>query len=131
MKGQAAREVGSLPDRRRGSSSPGNADLTAGAQDRGPPPNLAQNLTGTVQAESRNGYVKKFALHRQHPVHAQPRLGEQDGGGRIPLSQHDGEGTLQGGKFVLEEGFFDSSAVRLARTATSISRARVRSSRCW
>ncbi|HJY76300.1 MAG TPA: AsmA-like C-terminal region-containing protein, partial [Burkholderiales bacterium] len=92
----------------------GDADLTAELKTEGRRPNLAQNLTGTVQAASRNGYVKKFALIgsilSMRNLASVSKM-EQDG---FPYRSMTAKGHFQSGNFVLEEGFFDSSAVRLA-----------------
>ncbi|HEY1290071.1 MAG TPA: AsmA-like C-terminal region-containing protein [Burkholderiales bacterium] len=92
----------------------GDADLTAELKTEGRRPNLAQNLTGTVQAESRMGYVKKFALIgsilSMRNIASVSKI-EQGG---FPYRSMTAKGHFKGGNFVLEEGFFDSSAVRLA-----------------
>jgi len=92
----------------------GNADLTAELKTEGRRPNLAQNLTGTVQAESRNGYVKKFALIGNIlSLRNLTSVSKMEESG-FPYRSMTAKGQFQGGKFVLQEGFFDSSAVRLA-----------------
>ena len=91
----------------------GEADLTAELKTEGRRPNLRQNLTGTVQAESRNGTVKKFALIGNilslRNIASVSKM-EQSG---FPYRSMTAKGHFEGGRFVLEEGFFDSSAVRL------------------
>src|SRR3954452_1899002 len=92
----------------------GDADLTAELRTEGRRPDLARNLTGTVQAESRNGHVKKFALIGSIlsvPNIASVSKMEQSG---FPYRSMTAKGRFEGGNFVLDEGFFDSSAVRLA-----------------
>jgi len=92
----------------------GDADLTAELKTEGRRPNLAQNLTGTVQAVSRNGNVKKFALIGSIlSMRNLASVSKMEGGG-FPYRSMTAKGHFQGGNFVLEEGFFDSSAVRLA-----------------
>ena len=92
----------------------GDADLTAELKTEGRRPNLAQNLTGTVQAVSRNGNVKKFALIGSIlSMRNLASVSKMEEGG-FPYRSMTAKGHFQGGNFVLEEGFFDSSAVRLA-----------------
>ncbi|MFL6571616.1 MAG: AsmA-like C-terminal region-containing protein, partial [Burkholderiales bacterium] len=92
----------------------GDADLTAELRTEGHRPDLARNLTGTVQAESRNGHVKKFALIGSilslRNIASVSKM-EQSG---FPYRSMTAKGRFEGGNFVLDEGFFDSSAVRLA-----------------
>ena len=92
----------------------GDADLTAELKTEGRRPNLAQNLTGTVQAVSRNGNVKKFALIGSIlSMRNLASVNKMEQGG-FPYRSMTAKGHFQRGNFVLEEGFFDSSAVRLA-----------------
>jgi hypothetical protein len=92
----------------------GDADLTAELKTEGRRPNLRQNLTGTVQAVSRNGYVKKFALIGSIlSLRNLASVSKMEQGG-FPYRSMTAKGHFQSGNFVLEEGFFDSSAVRLA-----------------
>jgi len=92
----------------------GDADLTAELRTEGRRPNLAQNLTGTVQAVSRYGNVKKFALIGSIlSMRNLTSVSKMEEGG-FPYRSMTAKGHFQGGNFVLEEGFFDSSAVRLA-----------------
>jgi uncharacterized protein involved in outer membrane biogenesis len=96
----------------------GNADLTAELKTEGRRPNLAQNLTGTLQAELRKGNVKKFALLGNilsvRNIASVTKM-EQSG---FPYRSMTAKGHFKDGNFVLEEGFFDSSAVRLAANGT-------------
>jgi hypothetical protein len=96
----------------------GNADLTAELKTEGRRPNLARNLTGTLQAEMRNGNVKKFALLGNilsvRNIASVTKM-EQSG---FPYRSMTAKGHFKDGNFVLEEGFFDSSAVRLAANGT-------------
>jgi uncharacterized protein involved in outer membrane biogenesis len=96
----------------------GNADITAELKTEGRRPNLAQNLTGTLQAEMRKGSVKKFALLGN--ILSVRNIGsvskmEQSG---FPYRSMTAKGHFKDGNFVLEEGFFDSNAVRLAANGT-------------
>jgi hypothetical protein len=92
----------------------GNADLTAELRTEGNRPNLARNLTGTVQAEMRKGSVKKFALLGNilslRNIASATKMNESG----FPYRSMTAKGHFEGGDFVLEEGFFDSDAVRLA-----------------
>ena len=92
----------------------GNADLTAELRTEGRRPNLAQNLTGTVQAEMRKGSVKKFALIGNilslRNIASLSKM-EQSG---FPYRSMTATGYFKDGAFLLEEGFFDSDAARLA-----------------
>ena len=92
----------------------GNADLTAELRTEGHRPDLARSLTGTVQAEARNGIVKKFALIGSIlSLRNIASVSKMEQGG-FPYRSMTAKGRFEGGKFVLDEGFFDSSAVRLA-----------------
>ncbi len=92
----------------------GNADLSAELKTEGRRPNLAQNLTGTLRAEMRNGSVKKFALLGNilsvRNIASITKM-EQSG---FPYRSMTAKGYFKDGQFQLEEGFFDSDAVRLA-----------------
>ena len=96
----------------------GNVDLTAELKTEGRRPNLARNLTGTLQAEMRKGNVKKFALLGNilsvRNIASVTKM-EQSG---FPYRSMTAKGHFKDGNFVLEEGFFDSSAVRLAANGT-------------
>jgi hypothetical protein len=96
----------------------GNADLTAELRTEGRRPNLARNLTGTVQAEMRKGSVKKFALIGNilsiRNIASVSKM-EQAG---FPYRSMTAKGHFKDGNFQLEEGFFDSDAVRLAANGT-------------
>jgi len=92
----------------------GNADLRADLSTRGKAEDLIRNLTGTAQAELRKGRVKKFALIGNilslrdiASLHGM----KEDGFAYRSLSAR---GRFAGGDFLLEEGFFDSDAARLA-----------------
>jgi hypothetical protein len=95
----------------------GRADLRAELQTRGRRPNLVRNLTGTAQAEVRDGRVKKFALIGNilafRGIVSLEDMAKADG---FPYRRLTAKGHFAGGQFLLEEGFFDSSAARLAAT---------------
>jgi uncharacterized protein involved in outer membrane biogenesis len=96
----------------------GNADLTAELRTEGRRPNLAQNLTGTVQAEMRKGSVKKFALIGNilslRNIASVTKMQESG----FPYRSMTAKGHFKDGHFLLEEGFFDSDAARLAANGT-------------
>ena len=92
----------------------GNADLRAELKTQGKPADLIRNLTGTAQAEVRNGRVKRFALIGNILTLrniASPRQMEAEG---FPYRRMTAKGQFKGGEFLLEEGFFDSDAARVA-----------------
>jgi hypothetical protein len=95
----------------------GKADLRAELQTRGPTPDLVRNLTGTAHAEVRDGRVKKFALIGNilafRGIASLEDMSKADG---FPYRRMIAKGQFAGGQFILEEGFFDSSAARLAAT---------------
>jgi hypothetical protein len=92
----------------------GNADLTAELRTEGRRPNLARNLTGTVQAEMRKGSVHKFALLGNIlSLRNIASLNKMEQGG-FPYRRMTAKGNFKDGAFLLEEGFFDSDAVRVA-----------------
>ena len=92
----------------------GSADLKAELRVEGRRPHLVRNLTGTVEAEVRDGRVKKFALLGNVLAFrgvASLEDMKQDG---FPYRRMTAKGRFAGGEFRLEEGFFDSNAARLA-----------------
>lgn len=93
----------------------GKADLRAELQTRGRRPDLVRNLTGTAQAEVRDGRVKKFALIGNilafRGIVSLEDMAKADG---FPYRRMIAKGHFAGGQFLLEEGFFDSNAARLA-----------------
>jgi hypothetical protein len=93
----------------------GSADLRADLSTRGKAEDLIRNLTGTAQAEVRKGRVKKFALIGNilslRDIAALQGM-KEDGFAYRSLSA---KGRFAGsGEFLLDEGFFDSDAARLA-----------------
>jgi uncharacterized protein involved in outer membrane biogenesis len=92
----------------------GNADVRADLSTRGKAEDLIRNLTGSAQAELRNGRVKKFALIGNilslRDI-ASLRGMKEEGFAYRSLSA---KGRFERGEFLLEEGFFDSDAARLA-----------------
>jgi hypothetical protein len=91
----------------------GNADLRAELRTEGRPEDLVRNLAGSVQAEVRNGSVKRFALIGNIlSLRNIASVSEMKEGG-FPYRSMKARGHFEAGQFVLEEGFFDSAAVRL------------------
>jgi Predicted membrane protein len=92
----------------------GSADLKAELRVEGRRPHLVRNLTGTVEAEVRDGRVKKFALLGNVLAFrgvASLEDMKQDG---FPYRRMSAKGRFADGQFRLDEGFFDSNAARLA-----------------
>jgi hypothetical protein len=93
----------------------GKADLRAELMTRGRQPDFVRNLTGTAQAEVRDGRVKKFALIGNilafRGIASVEDMQKADG---FPYRRMTAKGQFAGGRFLLEEGFFDSHAARLA-----------------
>jgi hypothetical protein len=96
----------------------GNADVRAELRTEGRRPELLRNLTGTVQAETRKGSVKRFALIGSILSLRNIASVSQMQEGGFPYRRMTAKGHFKGGNFVLEEGFFDSDAVRLAAHGT-------------
>ena len=77
-----------------------------------------RNLTGTAQGELRKGTIKKFALignilsvlSLRNVVSRDAKLDEAG----FPYRSLSAKGRFEGGGFLLEEGFFDSDAARIA-----------------
>jgi hypothetical protein len=93
----------------------GNVDLTADLKTSGQQPNLVRNLAGTVQAELRDGRVRKFALIGNIlAFRGIASLEDMEKGEGFPYRRMTAKGHFAGGRFMLEEGFFDSPAARLA-----------------
>jgi hypothetical protein len=92
----------------------GTADLSAELRTEGRRPHLLRNMTGTAQAEVREGRVKKFALLGNIlAFRGLPSLGDMKEGG-FPYRAMTARGRFENGEFLVDEGFFDSDAVRLA-----------------
>ncbi len=93
----------------------GNADLQAELRTQGKRAELVRNLTGTAQAELRNGQLKRFALIGNilslRNIADVAKVQEQEG---FPYRSMTARGHFERGGFLVEEGFFDSDAVRLA-----------------
>jgi hypothetical protein len=91
----------------------GNADVSAELRSEGRPSELLGKLAGSVQAEVRNGSVKRFALIGNIlSLRNIASVSEMKEGG-FPYRSMKATGHFEAGQFVLEEGFFDSAAVRL------------------
>jgi hypothetical protein len=74
-----------------------------------------RNLTGTAQADVRDGRVKKFALIGNIlAFRGLASLEDMEKGEGFPYRRMTARGHFAGGRFMLEEGFFDSPAARLA-----------------
>jgi hypothetical protein len=96
----------------------GNADLRAELRTRGRRPELLRNLTGTLQAEARKGRVQRFALIGNIlSLRNIASVTEAKDGG-FPYRSLSAKGHFERGEFILEEGFFDSDAARLAAHGT-------------
>jgi hypothetical protein len=94
----------------------GNIDLTAELKTTGQQPDLVRNLTGTAQAEARDGRVNKFAfIGNILAFRGISSLEEMNKEG-FRYRRMTAKGRFDRGVFMLEEGFFDSDAVRLAST---------------
>ena len=91
----------------------GNADVRAELRTEGRRPDLFRNMSGTVEAETRKGSVKRFALIGNilslRNIASATQM-KEDG---FPYRSITAKGYFQDGNLMLEEGFFDSSAVRL------------------
>lgn len=99
----------------------GDFDLRADLRTRGRLRELLPNLEGTVNAESRNGKVMKFALLgnilSMKGVSDMLKEGESkvDSKG-FPYRSLSAKGHFAGGRFIIDESAFNSSAVGLAAT---------------
>jgi hypothetical protein len=96
----------------------GNADVRAELRSEGRRPDLFRNMTGTVEAESRKGSVKKFALIGNILSLRNIASVSQMNEGGFPYRRMTAKGYFQNGNLMLEEGFFDSDAVRLGAHGT-------------
>ena len=94
----------------------GNADLRADLSTRGARADRVRNLAGTAQVEVRNGRVKKFALLGNilslRNIASLEKMQESG----FPYRSMSAKGSFANGAFLVEEGFFDSDAARLAVT---------------
>lgn len=94
----------------------GRVDLRADLRTHGKPPQLLRNLTGTAQAEVREGTIKRFGLIGNilslRNLSSVTQMKEEG----VPYKRATARGHFQQGQFMLEEGFFDSNTVRLAAT---------------
>jgi hypothetical protein len=93
----------------------GTADLTADLRTQGKSQQeLVRNLSGSVQADVRNGRVKKFALIGNilslRDIVSLKTM-QEDG---FAYRSMTAKGQFENGAFLLEEGFFDSEAARVA-----------------
>jgi hypothetical protein len=92
----------------------GNADLKAELRTQGRRPHLLRDMTGTAQAELRQGRVKKFALLGNIlAFRGISSLSEMKEDG-FPYRSMIAKGRFANGEFLVDESFFDSDAVRLA-----------------
>ncbi|HEY2338327.1 MAG TPA: AsmA-like C-terminal region-containing protein [Burkholderiales bacterium] len=93
----------------------GTADLTADLRTQGKSQQeLLRNLSGSVQADVRDGRVKKFALVGNilslRDIVSMKTM-QEDG---FAYRSMTAKGQFENGAFLLEEGFFDSEAARVA-----------------
>ena len=94
----------------------GTADLTAELRTQGQRPHLLRDMSGSAQAEVRDGRVKKLALIGNILAFRGIASLEDMQSDGFPYRRMTAKGQFAGGQFRLEEGFFDSSAARLAAT---------------
>jgi len=99
----------------------GEFDLRADLQTRGRVRELLPNLEGTVSAESRNGRVMKFALLAN--ILSMKGVSDilKEGAPKVdsngfPYRSLSAKGRFAGGRFIIDESAFNSSAVGLAAT---------------
>ena len=99
----------------------GDFDLHADLRTRGPLRELLPNLEGTVSAESRSGSVMKFALLAN--ILSLQGVSDmlKEGGSKVdstgfPYRSLSAQGRFTGGRFIIDESSFNSSAVGLAAT---------------
>ena len=99
----------------------GEFDLKADLSTRGKARELARNLEGTVSTEVRNGKVRKFALlgnilslKSVSDLFEKDKPKLEDAG--FPYRRIALNGHFQGGRFIVEESAFHSTAVGLAAT---------------
>jgi hypothetical protein len=94
----------------------GNVDLIAELKTTGRQPDLARNLTGSAQAEARDGRVNKFAFIGNILAFRGIASLEEMSREGFRYRRMMAKGRFERGEFLLDEGFFDSDAVRLAST---------------
>lgn len=93
----------------------GNIDLAAELKTTGQGQQaLVRNLSGTAQAEARNGRLNKFALIGNILAFRGISSLEQMNQQGFRYRRMTAKGRFENGVFRLDEGFFDSDAVRLA-----------------
>lgn len=92
----------------------GHADLSAELRTQGKRGELLRNLAGTARAELRGGRVERFALIGNilslRNIASVREMRERG----FPYRRMTAHGRFEDGAFVVEEGFFDSDAARLA-----------------
>jgi len=96
----------------------GTMNLRVDVSTRGQPKELVQNLTGTVEADVRNGQMMKFALignilSMQNVVALAEQGGPKLDAQGFPFRQLKAGGRFENGRFVLQEGVFHSNAIGL------------------
>ena len=95
----------------------GAMNLRLDVRTQGQPPELLQNLKGTVTADVRNGMVMKFALLgnilSMQNVVAVAQKGANLGAEGFPFRQLRAKGHFDKGYFYLDEGVFHSNAIGL------------------
>ena len=92
----------------------GTATLKAELHTVGRRPHLVRGLAGTVEADVRDGRVKKFALLGNIlAFRGIASLDDMKTDG-FPYRRMTARGRFDGGRFLVDEAFFDSSAARLA-----------------
>jgi hypothetical protein len=105
----------------RGVMMTGDFDLNADLRARGRLRDLAGNLEGTIRAEARDGKVMKFALlgnilSLQNIAsllkEGTPKMGDEG----FPYRSLSASGRFKSGRFILDEGVFQSSGVGVAAT---------------
>jgi len=95
----------------------GAMNLRLDVRTQGQPPELLQNLKGTVTADVRNGMVMKFALLgnilSMQNVVAVAQQGTNLAGEGFPFRQLSTKGHFDKGYFYIDEGVFHSNAIGL------------------
>jgi len=103
----------------RGVQIDGDFDLSADLRTRGRVPELLSNLEGTVDAQARNGIVRKFAMlgnilttQAVSGIFDQSAPKVDDKG--FPYRSITAKGRFQKGSFILDESFFRSDIIGIA-----------------